>query len=87
LENHVVEEWIETNWTIGKIKGKIRELFKINPYYILEFLYNGQILENSRQFSEIGYQGGYYNKSYGSSSFRNLGFLINFNKSLHYLLG
>lgn len=56
LENQVVEDDIENNWTIGKIKGKIRKLFKVNSYYSLEFLYNGQILENSKQFREINYK-------------------------------
>lgn len=56
LESQVIEELIETIWTIGKIKGKIRKSFKINPYYSLEFLYNGKVLENSRQFREIDYE-------------------------------
>jgi len=56
LENQVLEELIANNWTIGKIKGKIRKIFKINSYYNLEFLYNGQILENSKQFREINYK-------------------------------
>jgi hypothetical protein len=56
LENQVDEDLIEINWTIGKIKGKIRKLFEINLYYTLEFIYKGQILDNSKQFREIGYK-------------------------------
>ena len=56
LEKQVVEELIIINWSIGKVKGKIRKRFKINPYYILELIYNGQVLENTRQFKEVNYQ-------------------------------
>ena len=56
LEKQVIEELIIINWSIGKVKGKIRKRFKINPYYILELIYSGQVLENTRQFKEVNYQ-------------------------------
>ena len=56
LEKQVVEELIIINWSIGKVKGKIRKRFKINPYYILELIYKGEVLENTRQFKEVNYQ-------------------------------
>ena len=56
LEKQVIEELIIINWSIGKVKGKIRKRFKINPYYILELIYKGDVLENTRQFKEVNYQ-------------------------------
>lgn len=56
LEKQVIEELIIINWSIGKVKGKIRKRFKINLYYILELIYKGDVLENTRQFKEVNYQ-------------------------------
>jgi len=58
LEGQVVEEVIENNWTIGKIKGKIRKSFQINPYFTLQFLYNGEVLENDVIFKDVKYSSG-----------------------------
>jgi hypothetical protein len=55
LENQIIEDYIENSWTIGKIKGKIRKFFKLNPYYTLQLLYNGAVLENDRIFKEVNY--------------------------------
>ncbi|MHA1649938.1 MAG: ubiquitin-like protein [Candidatus Helarchaeota archaeon] len=56
LETQLIEEEISQSWTIGKIKGKIRKKFKINPYYTLQLIYNGQVLENKQKFKEINYK-------------------------------
>ncbi len=56
LDKQVVEEQIQLNWSIGKVKGKIRKPFKINPYYILELIYKGEVLENKRKFKEVNYE-------------------------------
>lgn len=55
LENQLIEEEISQSWTIGKIKGIIRKKLKINPYYILQLIYKGQVLENKQKFKEINY--------------------------------
>ena len=56
LEDKVIEELIEKQWSIGKIKGIIRKKFKINPYYMFQLLYEGRILENELKFKDIGYK-------------------------------
>lgn len=55
LETHEIEEIIEREWTIGKIKGKLRKSLKINPYYTLQLLYQGRVLEDNEKFKEINY--------------------------------
>ena len=55
LGNHEIDEYIEQSWSIGKIKGKVRKLFQLNPYYTLQLIYQGQVLETSQKFRDINY--------------------------------
>ena len=55
LGNHVMDEYIEQSWSIGKIKGKVRKLFQLNPYFTIQLIYQGQVLEPNQKFREINY--------------------------------
>ncbi len=39
---------VKSNWRIGKVKGLVRKVYRINPSYTIELTFKGEILPNDR---------------------------------------
>ena len=44
---------VKSEWRIGKVKGLVRQAYRINPSYFIELTLKGEILPNDKLINEL----------------------------------
>ena len=46
---------VKSDWRIGKVKGLVRQAYRINPSYFIELTLKGEILPNDKLIDELDF--------------------------------